>query len=435
LAAGGTGRRVLNGRRSCAHADAHVDDRPLSHPVFRSLWLATTASHTGILIQSVGTSWLLVEAGASAQQVALVPTAASLPIVLLSPFAGAIADHVDRRLVMLSAQALLALVSVALALLAWQGQASAALVVACTFFAGCCLSFNGPAWMASIGDILPRAAIPGGVVCSALSLNIARAVGPALGGIVIAAAGEAANFGISAACSLLLMGTLLTWRRPVRPIAQGRPPLLSAVREGLVHAAATPAIRAALARTMLFGTVCSAVQALMPLIAHDLLGGGADTYGFLFTGFGGGALLGALISSRLRLRFRSDAVVQGCTALAAAAAIGTAFSRSAAVGFVFLALAGGVWVVAFSTFNVSVQLASSRGFAARTLSLYQMAAFGGVALGSWISGIAADQLGVSGGLLVSGGLALASMMIGALASWRMVGKHEPGQDAAASTVV
>jgi len=397
---------------------------PFAFDAFRALWLSNLASNTGILIQSVGASWVMVEAGANPQFVALVQTAASLPLVLFSPVSGAISDRMDRRRVMIAAQAALVAVSVALALLSWAGLASPWLVLACTFLVGSCLACNGPAWMASVGDILPRAAIPAAVVYNAIGLNVARSVGPALGGAIVAGAGATASFVVNAVSSLGLIAVLLRWHRDsVRPPTVSGP-LSAAIIEGMRYAGNAPPIRAALLRALLFGAVASAAQALMPLVARDVLDGGSTVFGFLFGGFGVGALVGALLSNRLRKRLRPEAVVQLCSLVSALATVGVAWSVSIVLTILFLALCGAAWVVAFSTFNVAVQLSSPRWVVARTLSLYQMAVFSGVAVGSWISGLVADHIGTSGSLLVAGMCIVFSLAGALVAPLRQVEEAE-----------
>jgi predicted MFS family arabinose efflux permease len=390
------------------------DGSPLAWPAYRALWFANLTCNTGVLIQSVGAAWIMVSAGASPQLIALVQTAASLPLVLISPFSGALSDAVERRRLMIVSQGILAGASIALAALAWSGAAHPVAVLACIFLAGCGLALNGPAFMASVSQAVPRPVLPDAVVHNAIGLNIARTIGPAAGGILVAVAGALSAFVVNAIGAIALIAVLWKWAPAGRPSASDQSPgsgprLLSSIAAGARYAMASPPIRAALFRTVVFGTAFSALQALMPLIARDLMGGGPTLFGLLSASFGAGALAGAWASGPLRRRFSAEAIVQLCSAASAAALLVVAHSPSAWLAAPCVALVGAAWVVAYSIFNVSVQLASPATIVGRTLSLYQMAVFTGIAAGSWLSGLAADHLGARVGLVTMGAVGLASL--------------------------
>ena len=188
---------------------------PMRYPVFRAVWIASTVSNFGALIQSVGASWMMISIAQSADMVALVQASIALPIMLLSLVAGAMADNLDRRLVMLGAQTFMLLVSAALAICAWLGVITPWLLLPFTFLIGCGSAFNAPAWQASVGDMVPRAELPGAVALNSMGFNIARSVGPAIGGAIVAAAGAAAAFAVNAASYIALIVVLARWR-PVR---------------------------------------------------------------------------------------------------------------------------------------------------------------------------------------------------------------------------
>jgi MFS family permease len=387
---------------------------PLSVPIFRAVWVSSIVSNFGGLIQSVGASWLMIALGASPQLIALVQASTTLPIMLLSLFAGAIADNLDRRKVMLSAQVFMLLVSAILSGFAWAGWLTPWLLLGFTFLIGCGTALNGPAWQASVGDMVPRAALPGAVAMNSMGFNIARSVGPAIGGAIVAAAGAAAAFLANAVSYIGLIVVLARWRP--QP-AEGRlppEPVGTAMAAGVRYVVMSPGLRLVLMRSLVFGLAASAVPALMPLVARDLIGGGPLTYGLLLGGFGLGAIGGALGTTRLRTRLRPEGVVRAAVlALAAGAAI-AAVSRVMPLTIAGLLLAGAGWVLALSTFNVSVQLSTPRWVVARALALYQMAAFGGMAAGSWLFGIIADIDGVATALLAAAALQLVSLVMGFL---------------------
>lgn len=374
---------------------------PFRFPVFRSIWFASVASNLGGLIQTVGASWMMTSIAKSADMVALVQTSVALPIVLLSLFAGAIADSLDRRKVMLGAQIFMLVVSTALTVCAWMGLITPWLLLMFTFLIGCGAAFNGPAWQASVGDMVPRAHLAGAVAINSMGFNIARSVGPAIGGAIVAAAGAAAAFAANAASYIALIAVLSRWR-PVRPPQLlPRETLGIAVAAGIRYVSMSPSIRRVLLRGAVFGMGASSVMALLPLVARDLLTGGPLMYGLLLGAFGVGAVGGALSSARLRQRLSSEGLTRAaCVAFAIATAV-TGVSEWSPLTVTMMMIAGASWVLTLSTFNVSVQLSTPRWVVARALSLYQVTTFGGMAAGSWLWGVTSESDGVSLALLAA----------------------------------
>jgi len=363
----------------------------MRYPIFRRVWFASASSNFGGMIQSVGAAWLMTSIATSADMVALVQASIALPIMLFSLVAGAMADNFDRRRMMLGAQLFMLLVSVALAVCAWLGVITPWLLLSFTFLIGCGAAFNAPAWQASVGDMVPRAELPGAVAFNSMGFNIARSVGPAIGGAIVAAAGAAAAFAINAVSYIALIVVLARWRPTPRPRLLPREALGGAMAAGVRYVAMSPAIRAILGRAAVFGLGASAVMALMPLVARDLIAGGPLTYGLLLGAFGVGAIAGAMASTRVRDLLSTEGLVRcACIVFAMAAAI-AATSTLLLLTMAALMLGGAAWVLALSTFNVTVQLSTPRWVVARALSLYQMAAFGGIALGSWLWGFVAEH--------------------------------------------
>lgn len=381
-------------------------------PIFRKVWFASASSNFGGMIQSVGASWLMLSIAQSADMVALVQASVALPVMLFSLVAGAMADNHDRRRMMLGAQVFMLLVSVALALCAWSGLVTPWLLLLFTFLIGCGAAFNAPAWQASVGDMVPRAELAGAVALNSMGFNIARSVGPALGGAIVAAAGVATAFAINAVSYVALVVVLARWRPDRTPRPLPREALGSAMAAGVRYVAMSPAIRTVLVRAAVFGVGASAVMALMPLVAKDVIVGGPMTYGLLLGAFGLGAVGGALGSTHLRRALSSEHLVRfACIAFAAAAAIAAA-STLLVLTMAALLVCGASWVLALSTFNVTVQLSAPRWVVARALSLYQMAAFGGMALGSWIWGAIAERSDVRTALFVAAATMLACAALG-----------------------
>jgi len=385
---------------------------PLRYPVFRGVWAASTVSNLGGLIQSVGAAWMMVSLAGSADMVALVQASVAMPILLLSLVAGALADNLDRRTVMLGAQIFMLLVSVALSLCAWTGLITPWLLLLFTFLIGCGAAFNAPAWQASVGDMVPRAELPGAVALNSMGFNIARSVGPAIGGAIVAAAGAAAAFAVNAASYVALIAVLARWRPPPSAQLLPRETLGVAVAAGVRYVAMSPAIRTVLVRSAAFCVGASAVMALMPLVAKILIAGGPLTYGLLLGAFGVGAVAGAVGTAHLRKVLSTEAIVRWSSIGFAVAAAIAAVSTQQLATMAALCLAGAGWVLALSTFNVAVQLSAPRWVVARALSLYQMAAFGGMAAGSWLWGVVAASEGVSASLLTASVVMLACAALG-----------------------
>lgn len=395
-----------------SEADSPPAPTPFAIPIFRAVWFASLASNFGGLIQSVGAAWMMTSLSGSPQMVALVPAATTLPIMLLSLWAGAVADNLDRRLVMLACQLFMLLVSALLALFAWAGLLTPWSLLAFTFLVGCATAINGPAWQASVGDMVPRSQLPSAVALNSMGFNLARSVGPALGGILVAAAGAATAFLTNALSYIALSIVLFRWQPERPPKLLPRERLGVAMGAGVRYVTMSPNIQLVLLRGAAFGIGASAVSALMPLVARDILGGGALIFGLLSGAFGIGAVLGALSSGRLRRRFAIETIVRtAALALAAGTAI-TASTGWLVVAIAGFLLCGAGWVIALSTFNVSIQMSAPRWVLARAVALYQMMAFGGMALGAWLFGWLAEQHGIVTSLHVAAGFQLAAAMIG-----------------------
>ena len=384
---------------------------PLAHPVFRAVWFTSLASNFGGLIQSVGASWMMTSMG-SAQMVALVQASTTLPIMLLSLLAGALADTSDRRVVMLCAQSFMLVVSVSLAAATWLGFISPWLLLLFTFLIGVGSAFNGPAWQASVGDMVPRKDLPGAVTLNSMGFNIARSVGPAMGGLIVAAAGAAAAFAVNAVSYIGLIIVIARWRPERPPQTLAREGLWHAMGAGVRYAAMSPRIYAVLVRAGIFGIGAVSIQALLPLVARETVSGGPLVYGLLLGAFGIGAVGGAFTSGRLRSRFSTEIMSRITCGAFGVAAIVVGLSPWLALTLPALALGGAAWVLTLSTFNVTVQMSVPRWVVARALALYQMAAFGGMAIGSWVWGTVADSHGVGFALCVSALVQVVCILVG-----------------------
>ncbi len=360
---------------------------PFRTPLFVALWVASLASNFGTMFQTVGAAWLMTTIARSSDLVAFVQAATALPIMFLSVPAGAIADIWDRRALMLLAQVGMLVAAAMLTVLAYRGALTPWSLLGFTFLLGCGGAVYGPAWQSSVGEQVPAGQVPAAVALNSLGYNIARTVGPAIGGAIVAVGGAAVAFLCNALSYVGLIVVLARWRRP-QPAALLPPESIgAAIGAGLRYARLSPAIRTVLMRSAMFGFLSSALWATLPLVARDLLGGGALTYGFLLGAFGAGAVLAALASTTLLRHYGADAIVT------AASVVFGIVDRGRVAVALERAVDGGdggrrrrVGAVVLDLQRHDAARPSPRWVVGRTLAFYQTAAFGGMAVGSWLWG-------------------------------------------------
>jgi MFS family permease len=385
---------------------------PLRYPTFRRIWLASLLSNLGILIQGVGAAWAMTQMTSSADKVALVQTALMLPIMLISMPAGAIADMHDRRIVALVALSISLIGATTLTALAWLDLVNPNLLLMLCFVVGSGMALMGPAWQSSVSEQVPSETLPAAVALNGISYNIARSMGPAIGGIVVATAGAVAAFALNAVLYLPLMVALLAWKRVAEPSRLPRERLNRAMVSGVRYITNSPSIKIVLTRTMVTGLIGGSILALMPLVTRELLHGGAQTFGIMLGAFGLGAVIGALNIGELRKRMSGEAAIRACALSMGGAIAAVALSHQPVLTAAALVVAGAVWMMAVALFNIGVQLSAPRWVAGRSLAAYQAAISGGIAIGSWLWGHLTDAAGVETALLVSAALMLASPLLG-----------------------
>ncbi|TKT75049.1 MFS transporter [Aquamicrobium sp. LC103] len=385
---------------------------PFKQDTFRNIWLASVSSNFGGLIQAVGAAWMMTAISDSVNMVALVQASTALPIMLFSMVSGALADNFNRRRIMLTAQCFMLVTSAILTTCAYLGIITPWLLLFFTFLIGCGTALNNPSWQASVGDIVPRDEIPAAVALNSMGFNITRSVGPAIGGAIVAAAGAAAAFAINTLSYLPLLVVLSRWKPPETVSQLPRETLGRAIFAGIRYVAMSPNIVKVLLRSFVFGLSASAILALLPLVARDLVAGGPIVYGAMLGSFGIGAVGGALLSARLREAMTSEATVRWAFAGFAVSAAVTALSTSALLTCAILLIAGANWVLALSLFNTTVQLSSPRWVVGRSLSLYQTMTFAGIAGGSWLWGALAEEFGAERALLASSVVMLFGIVFG-----------------------
>ncbi len=382
---------------------------PFRNTVFRSIWIANLFSWFGGLIQQVGAAWLMVNITPSHQMVALVQASSTIPIMLLALFVGAIADSYDRRLIMLIAQSGMFIVSAALSVMTYFGILTPGLLLMMTFLVGVGTTLNGPAWQASLRMQVPPEDIPAAVSLNSISFNLARSVGPAIGGLLISIAGPALNFAVNAVSYIGIIVVL--WRWHPSQVELRREPMFAAIAKGITFCRSTATIRATLMRSTVFGLCAAALQSLMPLVAKELLHGNQFTYGLLLGSFGIGSIVAALLIGRVRRMLGSDGAVAVGSLGFALGSLAAAWSPTVGLTLPFTFLAGMGWVTTLTSCNVYIQLRAPDDITGRCISIYHMCTFGGMAIGAWVWGAASDHIGIRATLTVAAALLALSPLL------------------------
>ncbi|MFB6397240.1 MFS transporter [Polymorphospora lycopeni] len=382
---------------------------PLRVTAFRSLWLAVLGSNIGAWMQTVGAQWLLVDEPGATTLVALVQTASMLPVLLLALPAGALADTFDRRRLLIAVQAFLFVVGVALTALTAAGRMPPALLLGLTFALGVGQALTLPAWQAVIPELVPRPQLQSASALGSISINLARAVGPAIAGVLVARAGVAVVFAVNAASFLVFTLVLLRWRAPRQAGGDHPERFLAALRAGGRYVRHSPVVRRILLRATLFIVPGTALWALLPLIASVRLGLGSSGYGLLLAALGVGAVAGAFVLPRLRAWLSASQLL-----LAAGLVFGAALLVVGAVPrplpvTVALVPAGMAWLTVLSSVNASMQLFLPGWVRARGMSMWQIVFAGGQALGA----LAWGALAQATDLVVAHVAAGALMLVGA----------------------
>lgn len=402
---------------------------PFQHAVFRRVWIASLLSNFGMLIQGVGAAWAMTEMTTSANMVALVQTASSLPMVLLSIPAGAIADMYDRRLVSLAATFLTLIGSIALVVLFYFGLVTPYLLLAFCFMIASGTALFGPAWQASVGEQVPAEALPSAIALNSINYNIARSFGPAVGGLIVAASGAIASFVTNAVLYLPLIFELFRWKRVQEPSRLPPERLGRAIVSGGRYVMHSPAIRTVLIRSIVTCTGGASAQALLPLVARDLLNGGAPMYGILLGAFGFGAVIAGLNVAEVRQRFSAEQSLRALALMMGVAIAVMALSPWWILTALALVAIGGGWMMSLALFNIAVQFSAPRWVSGRALAAFRTSSNLGLAFGGWLWGYTADHIGLENSILISAAVMLATGVFGMWSPVAAIGK--PSMSAAA----
>ncbi|KQZ57808.1 MULTISPECIES: MFS transporter [unclassified Lysobacter] len=385
---------------------------PLRHATFAVLWTATVVGNTGSFMRDVASSWLVTDLSPSPAMVALIQTAATLPIFLLAIPAGVLTDILDRRRFLIFAQTWLILVSGTLLMLAWTGALTVEYLAALTFLGGVGTALAMPTWQAIVPELVPHESIRAAVTLNSLGINISRAIGPALGGLLLAGLGAAAAYGADVLSYVFVIAALLWWRRP-QPAADAlNENFLGAFRAGLRYARTSRDLHRVLLRAAVFFAFASCVWALLPLVARELLHGTAGFYGVLLGAVGAGAIAGAFALPWLRTRFDADQLLLGASLCSAVVLALLAIAPPKPVALLLLLVLGVGWITALTTLNGVAQGVLPNWVRGRGLAVYLTVFNGAMAAGSFGWGLVAQRSSVPMALSIgAAGLAIVGLAL------------------------
>ena len=367
---------------------------PLRSPVFRNIWLASLLSNLSFMVLTVSAAWHMTQLTPRAELVALVQSAITLPLMLLSLPAGAVADMYDRRRVGLVSLSVAFVFAAGLVLLTFMGWVTPWILLGACSLIGAGLAMFTPSWQASVGEQVPRGVLPQAIALNAICFNIARSFGPAIGGTVLALGGTVTAFGLTAVGYLPLIVVLFLWRRIPQPARLPPERIDRAVAAGVRYVLHSPPVRTVAIRAFLFGFGGCVISALLPLLVRDLLHGTAEVFGFMLGCFGIGAVIGAMLLGPLRQRISGEATLAISSLLMAASMTVVAISTLPVVTGMMLVVGGIGWMTGVTLCNVLFQTSAPRWVTGRLVAAFQASVAGGIAVGSWFWGFVTQVFGV-----------------------------------------
>ncbi len=388
---------------------------------FARMSSAQFVSNVGSWMQTVGAQELMLTLTTSATLVALIQTAAGLPVVLLAVPAGAIGDLVNRRRLLIAAQSFMLAAATALAVLALAGLVTPWVLLALIFAVGAGQTLTSPTWQTLQPELVPPEDRTQAIALGAVNQNLSRAIGPAIGGALYAASSAAALFFVNALSFVPVIGTVVRWKGGARRSTAAAPEhVLGAIRSGARYVAASPALRIILLRAGLFMLFANSVWALLPVLAHTRLHLGSGGYGLLLAGVGVGAVAGAAALPRLRDALTGQILMGGGTIVFAAVALALAYVRVSVLAGLALVIAGVAWILVLSTLNSNYQSTLPSWAKARGMSYYLVIFQGGGALGSAVFGVVAQSAGLTTALIAAAAGLLLVTLIGAVLPFKAI---------------
>lgn len=383
------------------HAEQGGSFAPLRQTVFAVLWGATVLGNTGSFMRDVASGWLVTDLSAAPAAVAMIQAAGTLPIFLLAIPAGVLSDILDRRKLLISVQLLLAAVSATLMVLSHFKLLTIEALVGLTFLGGVGAALVAPVWQAVVPELVDRKDLKSAIALNSLGINIARAIGPAAGGLLLAAVGAAFTYGADVLSYVFVIAALVWWKRPAQNRDELSEHFAGAFRAGLRYARASRDLHVVLLRAAIFFAFASAVWALLPLVARNMLNGTAGFYGVMLGAVGAGAICGAFLLPRLRQRLDSDGLILLSVLVTAAVMTALFFAPPKWLAIVLLLLLGSAWIVALTTLNGVAQSILPNWVRGRALAIYLTVFNGAMAAGSLLWGLVAEAIGVPQTLLVA----------------------------------
>jgi len=365
---------------------------PLRDRTFLTIWIANLVSNIGGWMQTVGVSWEMTHLAPSPLFVALVSTASTLPVFLFAYPAGVLADQLNRRNYIIGCQLWMMASAALLSVLALTGHLTAWTLLILTFSLGIGNAMHGPAWQSAVPELVGRRLLPQAVALNSAGFNVARTIGPGIGGVIYALAGTVALFALNAITFLAVVLALLRWKRP--QTEQAPRGFIAGVVSGIDYLRQARDIHIILLRSVLFFLPAAALMAMLPLLARDYLQLDATGFGAIYSAFGGGAVLGAFVLPLLRRRFGPEGAVPAAM-LIYAAGMGLAIVPLPLVSGLGVGLAGIGWICVIASNNVAAQLRLPAWVRARGIAVYQMSFFGSLAAGGALWGKVAEQIGAA----------------------------------------
>lgn len=368
---------------------------PFRHATFTVLWTATVIANVGTWMYNAASGWLMTSLNADPLIVSMVQVATSLPMFLFALPAGALADIIDKRRFLIAIEGATTVVAAIIAALVWLSLVTPSTLLLFTFLLGAGAALTAPAWQSVVPQLVPKQVLTAAVSANSVGINISRALGPALGGVIIIGFGIAAPFWLNAVSNLVIIGALLWWRPP--PMAPHRLPaerFVSAIVTGFRHARHNRHLRATLTRAVGFFLFASAYWALLPLVARSQIAGGPGLYGILLGAIGAGAVSGAFALPWLKVKLGPDRLVAAGTIGTAAALVLFGLAREPIMALSASIIAGASWIAVLASLNVSAQVALPDWVRGRGLAMFVTVFFGAMTIGSAVWGQVAGMVGL-----------------------------------------
>src|ERR1700722_7892980 len=396
---------------------------PFTHRTFAIIWLATVVSNIGSWMYNVATGWLMVSLDASPLTVSMVQVSNTLPMFLFAIPAGALVDIINQRRFLIAGETAYTAASMAFAVPFWLHLTGPTSLLILSFLVSMGSAFTAPAWQAIVTQLVPKPELQAAVAANSVGINISRALGPALGGLLVVSFGLGAPVWVNAVSNIGVVAALFWWRPPIKPVVPlPAESFTSGVRTGLRHARYNPYLGATLIRTIGFFLFASAYWALLPLVANRQISGGAALYGVLLGAIGASAVGTAFVLRRLRSRLSANCLVAVASIMTGVATALFAVAQRPLTAIAASLLAGASWICAVSSLNVSAQVSLPDWVRGRGLAMHVTVMFGALTAGSAIWGQIATSWGVPMALFIAGAGAVLAVPV----TWRwklQLGEH------------